>query len=922
MKTVLHQWFVWVVFALWCIPAQGGPLFCSESVSQSSNDLGSAFECKLERLRHGDEPQRIEAASWIGDQGPEIVPFVFRQLGVELNPFCLKILLGWVALHQQSGACPELLFLLESNKPEVAIAAALCAGKLACPGAPGPLRRLAEQPTLPLDLRSGMVRSLGFLGKTLYEKNRDRIVQEEVENALIRLLRLPIPALQAEALGSLLFMNARNAKQALEEVDFGSDPYVSFYAQRACWKLYPNSLKETNGGRAAVVGQDFRFSLPFEDSFDRKDPKTASTEAVDPLQHASAVWNKDRSELMKIWEGFHGTVYELSLPRYFLVLPDRDRLPIVEDWLRDPLDAPNKALELCREFSNIFSPNASGGAFFSDAFARFGRALIFPGTQRKSTEIRSLSSSQPVLTLTELLSEVMDSTEKNACSTRPSLMELKKLLPESLLVNLGDLLASIIRLNKAWQSALEPLSEADRIRLRRACLHRAGVEELSGSSLNRASKIFAALHLDDVWEAEDRLLEATARTSGVLGTYAGWNPEGRSDWVWKADTPYGAVALYGNADHRIQHHGCLIVDFGGNDEWVHGEADNGDRPMVQVYLDLSGNDSYRSMATPGFGGAVMGTGLLLDLDGDDQYTCDGVGLGAAILGTGFLLDASGDDFYSGGRFCQGAAAYGIGILADLGGRDQYKSESRSQGYGETRGLGVLLEVSGNDSFSLGADALEDPKAAVQNLSLGQGCGMGFRSDPGDSLSGGIGLLCDLEGADVYVAGSLAQGTGYWYALGALVDVGGDDSYTLHNYGQGAGIHAGMGFLLDVSGSDRYLGGHHAAGCGLDRGGGILFDVTGNDEYLNESDVQGAGVKPLGFGVLVDHEGNDRYRARVGRGYCRLPAFWPSLWATGLFYDRSGTDSYEGGSGMGGNRRIWIQNRYGFGVDGDGPRKQR
>ncbi|MBI4776875.1 MAG: hypothetical protein HY788_22290 [Deltaproteobacteria bacterium] len=879
------------------------------------NDLSSGFERNVELLKHGGEPQRIEAASWIADQGPGILSIVRNRLALERNPLCLKVLMGWVALRQQSEACPEILSLLESSEPEVAVTAALCAGKLACPGATDRFRREAERPALPLEVRLAMVRSLGFQGRAWAERDRDAVEVEETERALIRLLRLSVASLQVEAAGALVFMNARNAERALAELEFPSDPYVSYFAQRACRKLYPTGLKQ-NGGKSAVVEEDFGFSLPLEDVFDRKATETVLPEAADPFQRASTIWNVDRSELMGMWRAFYGTVFECSLPRYYLVLPDRDRLPIVEDWLGDPLEAPDKALELCGKFSDFFSPAASRGAVFSGEFARFARAITFPRSKGSRTEFPSHYPSRRAPMLPDLLSEVMDSSEKNVSSKSDSIKELNRLLPESLSACLGDLLASVLRLQEAWQSTLDGLSEADRIRLRRACLDWAGTQKLSGSSLNWVSKTIADLDLDGVWEAEDRLLEALARTSGVLGRYREWTPEGRPDWVWKANTPYGTVALYGNRDHRIRHAGCLIVDFGGNDEWVREEPDDGDQPMVQVYLDLSGNDSYRSTAPAGFGGAVMGTGLLLDLDGDDQYRCEGVGLGAAILGTGFLLDASGDDSYSGGRFCQGAAAYGIGILADLAGRDRYKAVAGSHGYGETRGLGGLLEFSGNDVFSLDPDASGDAKDAARDGSLGQGCGKGFRSDPGEALSGGVGLLCDLEGDDVYRAGSLAQGTGYWYAVGALVDSGGNDSYTLDNYGQGAGIHAGMGLLLDVAGSDRYLGRHHAAGCGLDRGGGILFDVAGNDEYLNESDVQGAGVKPLGFGVLVDHEGNDRYRARVGRGYCRLPDFWPSLWATGLFYDRSGTDSYEGGVDMGGNRRIRTQNRYGFGVDAE------
>ena len=83
--------------------------------------------------------------------------------------------------------------------------------------------------------------------------------------------------------------------------------------------------------------------------------------------------------------------------------------------------------------------------------------------------------------------------------------------------------------------------------------------------------------------------------------------------------------------------------------------------------------------------------------------------------------------------------------------------------------------------------------------MAQGAARGSRT----SLAGGIGILRDDEGNDVYEAEMFAQGMGFYYGVGLLWDRAGDDRYRAVRYAQGNGVHEAAGILRDDSGNDRY-----------------------------------------------------------------------------------------------------------------------
>lgn len=363
-------------------------------------------------------------------------------------------------------------------------------------------------------------------------------------------------------------------------------------------------------------------------------------------------------------------------------------------------------------------------------------------------------------------------------------------------------------------------------------------------------------------------------------------------------TPIGEVLLCGGADdvHSARPR-LLVVDVSGDD--VHRAAGaTAEGVPVSVTVDLAGNDRHGDPRRPGrVAAGIAGCAALLDQAGDDEYAASSDGLGCGLLGVGLLVDAQGDDRYAGRHDAAGAGTGGIGLLVELAGDDRYEGVERIQGFGQTRGVGLLLDLAGADRY-VADDALitnPSPQTAAHNTSLAQGCGFGRRAHPGDgrSLAGGLGLLVDARGDDVYRAGVFGQGVGYWYGIGALVDLAGDDDGQAAWYGQGAGAHFAVGCLVDAAGADRHcvaLG--QGLGQGQDESVGVLVDRRGDDRYVSSAHALGSAIWN-GVGVLEDGGGDDVYQVGPshtfgdpGTHQCR-----EGVRALGLFLDRGGRDTF-------------------------------
>ncbi len=409
-------------------------------------------------------------------------------------------------------------------------------------------------------------------------------------------------------------------------------------------------------------------------------------------------------------------------------------------------------------------------------------------------------------------------------------------------------------------------------------------------------------------------------------------------------TPLGRIVLSGgNSDNHYAGDCLLLIDFGGDDAYYGSAAATGPGLPVSVLIDAGGNDRYenRHLNAPSQGAGVLGIAVLADLEGSDVYVSRTFSQGCGRFGVGLLYDLSGSDKYLSEGFSQGAGMYGIGVSLDLAGDDEYQTVYYAQGYGFSKGLGLLMDVRGDDTYRADDEHLthigdETPK---HNESDAQGFGAGRRGDhtDGHNMSGGIGILNDLSGDDSYSAGVFAQGSAYWYGYGILNDAAGNDKYRGVFFNLGAAAHYGIGCLFEGSGNDyselvMTLG----FGTGHDGSAAFYLDFNGNDTYeMTQADNNAASLGTSlnsSFSFFGNIRGNDTYKT-VGRsfGYAMTrnagerAQFGPT---TGMFIDLGGDDTYLPGQppangGTPANNTRWLSaptdkgaGIYSIGIDTD------
>lgn len=380
------------------------------------------------------------------------------------------------------------------------------------------------------------------------------------------------------------------------------------------------------------------------------------------------------------------------------------------------------------------------------------------------------------------------------------------------------------------------------------------------------------------------------------------------------ETPVGLVIIDGTRDatHEIGAEGAfLIVDLGGNDNYRGPIASSNAHRVLGAVLDLSGQDLYDA-GDAALGAGVTGIGVLLDADGNDRYVSRTMGQGAGLFGLGVLCDLAGDDTYVHRFSGQGAGFFGIGLLLDLTGTDSYEIWGDGQGFGGVAGVGVLADREGNDTYV----AVVDPKVTGRpsghsenriSASGAQGCGMGRRGDGSDghSWAGGLGVLLDASGDDKFTVGNWGQGCGYWFGtgifwdgagndevrgtgwtsasgahfcIGVRIDESGDDLHsTSQNWGPAFGHDFTVAVLYDGGGNDRYECGSEGVGHSINRSVALCFDVGGDDEYLFATEGKRPGL------VTYDPRFLDRTTPSV---------YWTESTSIGLFIDIGGKDVYR------------------------------
>lgn len=337
-------------------------------------------------------------------------------------------------------------------------------------------------------------------------------------------------------------------------------------------------------------------------------------------------------------------------------------------------------------------------------------------------------------------------------------------------------------------------------------------------------------------------------------------------------TPAGVILIGGRGTNTYQLNDLLdvvaVVDLGGDDVYYEGSVTY-QRPLL-VLLDMSGDDAYRAKEPGVQGSAILGISMLLDLAGNDVYQARDVAQGSCVGGAGILIDCDGDDRYLGMRRIQGQALGGVGILLDRAGSDDYHGALWTQGMAGPLGFAVLDDLGGDDHYYTGGYYPDSYEETPGYEGWGQGVGAGLRA----VADGGIGVILDGGGDDVYEFDYLAHGGGYWCGVGFARDFGGNDrrlgatqkAYNggprterrFQRFGCGYGCHYALGFLFDDAGNDTYGGTIMGVGFAWDDSVGGLFDFGGDDRYeATGGGTQGNGAQ-AGLGILFDYDGDDVY----------------------------------------------------------------
>lgn len=386
--------------------------------------------------------------------------------------------------------------------------------------------------------------------------------------------------------------------------------------------------------------------------------------------------------------------------------------------------------------------------------------------------------------------------------------------------------------------------------------------------------------------------------------------EGANGTVLQAiDTPAGKIVIGGRGNNVYELDKmagvCAVIDLGGDDVYREGTV-SPQRPVLAV-IDLAGNDRYEGKQPGIQGGAMLGVSMLVDAAGDDVYEAKDIAQGSAVGGVGILIDTAGNDRYRGYRRTQGQALGGLGILLDRAGKDDYHAAMWVQGFGGPLGFGLLDDLEGNDHYYCGGMWRTSYYPETQGYEAwGQGVGAGLRS----VTSGGIGVILDGGGDDLYEYDYFSQGGGYWLGAGFARDFGGNDRRLCSTqkeydgshrvqpiFGRftcGFGCHYAIGFCFDDKGDDTYGGTIMGLGFSWDCSNGFLCDFDGNDRYEATGGLTEGDGAQAGLGVLLDYRGNDTYQG-YHQGYASPRISYHSLPRCGgnfsFLIDYGGTDTY-------------------------------
>jgi hypothetical protein len=289
---------------------------------------------------------------------------------------------------------------------------------------------------------------------------------------------------------------------------------------------------------------------------------------------------------------------------------------------------------------------------------------------------------------------------------------------------------------------------------------------------------------------------------------------------------------------------AIVIDLGGPDTYASSAERYAPPPDagLLVVLDLQGDDAYRPSNPATLAAGALGLSLLRDVAGDDVYEDHALGQGSAVFGVGLLVDEAGDDRYLLGSAGQGCALAGVGLLVDGGGADLYLAGGLAQGVAAGRGVGVLADLAGDDTYRATADSMLEASAAAAQ---------GATPLPATGAAPGTGLLLDVAGDDLFLASVRAQAAASG-GRGLLVDGGGNDLVALGAAGQADATRGGSAVLIDLGGDDTRILRGSSGQAAADGGTAVLLDLGGTDQLRcgGESSCRGI-ARGEGHALFID-----------------------------------------------------------------------
>lgn len=601
------------------------------------------------------------------------------------------------------------------------------------------------------------------------------------------------------------------------------------------------------------------------------------------------------------------------------------QLPLFRALMADPLNAAYRTGLIEAAFRNhLESPHRlmmTAGSLFGADIARG-----YIGNPMARIDEALLDAADPLVVALSLLKEASGEEGGEWNPVVPSAAELPHPLRHEV-ARLIAVIASSERFRRRAFAQLPPEATPERLR-RQAILgqmtafeepdYRMLIEEIEKEAL-----LAGMLDLVAVVEDFDAYMQESEQVPPA---------------TWSLETPLGDIIIDttgGNNVHRSSRP-LLVVDLDGDDEYHFRGDDLGGR--ISVLYDGGGDDVYHSDPGVGPDAAVLGYAILWDAGGEDGFSGESLCQGAALFGASLLYSGGGNDAYASRSHSQAHALAGVALLVSMGGDDRFDSLGYSQASGGAEGVAVLLNAAGNDRYTLGNDPLIRPSSQLpdRNISMGQGAGTGIRADLGDgrSTTGGIGMLLDLEGDDVYTAQVFAQGAGYLEGTGILVDGGGSDTFEAAWYAMAASAHRAAGILISRGGGDDSYTASHYTSIGAAHDDSIAFFLEeGGDDSYSLGNLGIGGANENGTAIFVDAAGDDTYHVESGEclafGGAKV-----SHWGTrredavnvGLFFDLGGENTYHARRPGPGNDATWtwprqhpglaLRSESGAGVDGE------